>query len=576
MNSCLHLRVLHPASLSRLPFESLTGKRWIRFASAFLLLSLSHVFAQQYPQMGPPAGPQISPAYNTQYGPPEPVDAQQQPYQAQPQPYDQQPQSYPQQNQQQPLNADQLEQLVAPIALYPDNLLAIVLAASTYPMQVVQADRWRQSLGNVSSDQVAGGADAQSWDPSIKALTAVPQVLAQMDQNLQWTTELGNAYFNQPQDVMEAVQIMRQRAQSAGNLQNSPQQTVGYSQGNIALYPANPQVVYVPTYNPWSVYGQPVSPYPGFSLLGALGSFFGSTLGSSPIQWGLGIAMSAFGHTPWGLLTWGLNWLTQSVLFNHSNYYSNSTTVADWHLPSNGMRAYSGARTNSSYMASNSYGRGNYNMRPTSGYRSGYGSGFAQPQRPAYGYGETRQQIAYAHNYQTPGANYARPTQEAYNRTPPPIAARPQQPYSRPAYSSYGYGSNFSSRPAESYAGRSAPAFSSPTQTYRAPTSTFARNDFAPRSSGTFAGNSFTGYSDKQSHSGGFHLFGGSHSSENPYGGGRAPKGFSAPKSFSSPKSFSAPKSYSAHSSAGGFHLFGGHSGGGGHSSSHGGGGHHH
>ncbi len=330
------------------------------------------------------------------------------------------------------------------------------------------------------------------------------------------------------------------------------------------LYPANPQVVDVPTYNPWSVYGQPVSPYPGFSLLGAIGSFFGS----SPIQWGLGIAMSAFSHTPWGLLGWGLNWLTQSVLFNHSNYYSNSTTVADWHLPPNSMHAYSGMRANRSYMAAasydrgmaSSYGRGGYSARPESRIRSGYGSGFAQqPQRPAYGYGENRRTTSYSRGYQSPGFGYARPTQEAFNRTQPVI--NKAQEYSRPAYSSYGYGSSFYNRPTTSYASRSAPVFSNPMQTYRAPATTFARNDFAPRSSSAFAGNSFSGYSNKPEHSGGFHLFGGGHSSENPYGG-------------HAPKSFSSSKSFSSHS-GGGFHLFGGHSSGGGHSSNHGGGHHH-
>ena len=164
----------------------------------------------------------------------------------------------------------------------------------------------------------------------MKALTAFPQVLAEMDQNSQWTAALGNAYYNQPQDVLQAIQIMRQRAQAAGNLQSTPQEDVSYNQGYIQLAPANPQVVYVPAYNPWAVYGQPVTPYPGFSLLGALGSFFNSSLGSSAVQFGLGMVMSAFNHTPFGLIGWGLNWLTQNLLFNHSDYYSNSPSVADW------------------------------------------------------------------------------------------------------------------------------------------------------------------------------------------------------------------------------------------------------
>src|SRR6202050_2157261 len=183
-----------------------------------------------------------------------------------------------------PLGAQQLQQLVAPIALYPDTLVAQVLTAATYPAQVADADRWRRTQGYASSDQIAAGADAQSWDPSVKALTAFPQVLEQMNYNLQWTTQLGNAYYNQPQDVLEAVQGMRQRAQAAGNLRSTPQETVNYDQGNIVLAPVSPQVMYVPVYNPWAVYGQPVAPYPGFSLLGALGSFIGSSVGPLAVR----------------------------------------------------------------------------------------------------------------------------------------------------------------------------------------------------------------------------------------------------------------------------------------------------
>ena len=116
----------------------------------------------------------------------------------------------------QPLNAGQLEQLVAPIALYPDALVAQVLVASTYPAQVMEADRWRQQQAYATPDQIAYGADAQPWDPSVKALAAFPQVLAQLDRNLQWTTDLGNAYYNQPQDVLEAVQIMRKAMAGRG------------------------------------------------------------------------------------------------------------------------------------------------------------------------------------------------------------------------------------------------------------------------------------------------------------------------------------------------------------------------
>src|ERR1039457_2110904 len=316
-------------------------RRVVALAIALLLLPLGQgeLFAQQAPPRGQ-EWPQNDP-YSGQYAPDQQSGYGQQPYAQQPYPASGQvyaQQSYGQaQPLAQPRNAEQLEQLVAPIALYPDTLVAQVLAASTYPAQVVDADHWRQAQGYASPEQIAAGADAQTWDPSLKALTAFPQVLAQMDRNLQWTTDLGNAYYNQPQDVLEAVQVMRQRAQAAGNLQSTPQEAVSYDQGNIELAPVNPQLVYVPAYNPWAVYGQPVSPYPGFSLLGALGSI----VGSAPLRYGLGIAMTAFSSTPWGWLAWGLSWLTQSVLFNHSNYYSNSNTVADWGFPYGGLRAAS-------------------------------------------------------------------------------------------------------------------------------------------------------------------------------------------------------------------------------------------
>src|SRR5580704_6722061 len=172
--------------------------------------------SQQQPQYGQSQGyPQQGNDFPQQgYPQSNPQGYDQQPYGQQPQ-YSQQPQS----SQMQGLNAEQLEQLVAPIALYPDALLAQILAASTYPAQISTADQWLRSMGNAPPEQIAAAASAQtSWDPSVKALTAYPQVLDMLNQNLQWTTALGNAYYNQPQDLLQVVQVMRQRAQSSGNL----------------------------------------------------------------------------------------------------------------------------------------------------------------------------------------------------------------------------------------------------------------------------------------------------------------------------------------------------------------------
>ncbi len=501
----------------------------------FLLVGQGEVFAQQSPDNG-----QYAPE-NGQYAPDQQVPDQRpdygQPAYQQPQPYGQQ--SYPQQpysgpgemnppqnyRPAQPLNPQDLQQLVAPIALYPDTLVAQILAASTYPAQVADADRWRRAQGYASSEQIAAGANAQPWDPSVKGLTAFPQVLAQMNYNLQWTTELGNAYYNQPQDVLDAVQVMRQHAQAAGNLRSTPQETVNYDQGNIVLAPVNPEVVYVPVYNPWAVYGQPISPYPGFSLLGALGSFIGSSFGPLAVRFGLGIATTAFMHTPFGLLAWGLDWLAHSVLFQGSNYYSRSTTVADWGLPHGGPRAFSRGgwstgRSNGFYRTPGGYGR------PNGGYYGTHAQGFSRtPGRDLYARNRTE---GYRRNYQTPGVGYNRSSRQTYNSYQPAVG-RSQQ------YARSNYGSSFYNRSAANYSGIAGAREGSSMRSYRAP----SKRDLGQRSSNGYMGRGFAKSSEKQARSGGSHLF----------GGGHAPKNFGGGKSFS-------------HGHSGGGGHFGGHSGG--------------
>jgi hypothetical protein len=290
---------------------------------------------QQYPQQAPPPQPQQypQPGYGQQPAYPAPAPGQypNQPYapQAAQQPAPQQP----------PLTPDQLEQLVAPIALYPDALLAQILTASTYPDQVAAAGQWLQSMGNASPDQIAAGANSQAWDPSVQGLTAVPRVLDMMNQNQEWTGQLGDAYFNQPQDVMQTVQVLRQRAQQAGTLQNTPQQTVTQDQGAIVLAPPSPQVVYVPTYNPWSVFGPPIVPYPGFTIVGAPGFTVGV---GAPLFWGPAIAIGAFSRMPFGFASWSMGWPMHGVFFRRSPYFTNSRMVADWGFPRGGPRAFAG------------------------------------------------------------------------------------------------------------------------------------------------------------------------------------------------------------------------------------------
>ena len=138
---------------------------------------------------------------------------------------------------------EQLQQLVAPVALYPDALVAQILAASTYPTEIVEADRWMQQHPDLKGQQLGDKVDKQPWDPSVKALTQFHSVLANLAKNLSWTSSLGDAYVNQQQAVMDAVQVMRRRAQQAGNLESTPQQTVKKQGQTIVIEPANPDVV---------------------------------------------------------------------------------------------------------------------------------------------------------------------------------------------------------------------------------------------------------------------------------------------------------------------------------------------
>lgn len=166
------------------------------------------------------------------------------------------------------LTPQQLQELVAPIALYPDALVAQILAGSAYPTQIVEAQRFLQQNPNLKGAALGAEVDKQDWDPSVKALTQFPSVLADMDKNLSWTSELGDVNLNQQTDVMGAVQVLRQKAQQAGNLKSTPQQTVTDQGSNVVIQPADPQVVYVPDYDPELVYGYPMGLWPGFALGG--------------------------------------------------------------------------------------------------------------------------------------------------------------------------------------------------------------------------------------------------------------------------------------------------------------------
>jgi hypothetical protein len=220
-----------------------------------------------------------------------------------------------------PLTAQQLQQLVAPIALYPDELVGEVLAAATYPAQVVEADRWLQDHKNLQGQQLADEVNKQPWDSSVKALVEFPSVLANMDQNLSWTSAMGDAYMSQQQDVMNAVQVMRQRASQSGNLNSNSQQKVTDQGNNIVIEPVAPEMVYIPTYDPWLVYGAPLVAWPGWY------GYPGLYVATPGISFGIGFGVGFFGGFGWGWNHWGCDWGHRTVIVNHRTYVSHNTMI---------------------------------------------------------------------------------------------------------------------------------------------------------------------------------------------------------------------------------------------------------
>ena len=227
--------------------------------------------------------------------------------------------------------ADQLDALVAPIALYPDALVAQVLAASTLPDQVAYAEDWLQQNGSLTGGALTDAINQQSWDPSIKALTQFPSVLSNLAKNLSWTSSLGQAYVNQQSDVMTAVQVMRAKAQAAGTLQSSSQITVTQqSPSTIVIQPANPNVVYVPQYNPTVVYGTPyvVPAYTAPAAVATAGVSFAAGVAVGAVLGGGGYGGGGFVGGGWGWGAWGCNWGGGGggVSFNN-NTYINKTII---------------------------------------------------------------------------------------------------------------------------------------------------------------------------------------------------------------------------------------------------------
>jgi hypothetical protein len=217
--------------------------------------------------------------------------------------------------------ADQLDSLVAPIALYPDTLLAQTLVASTYPLELIQLQQWLAKNPGLKDKALADAVAKQPWDPSIQALAGLPDVVKRLADDIQWTTDLGNAFLAQQSDVMDAVQRMRKKAQDKGNLKSTEQQKVETqvveSKSVIVIEQANPQVVYVPSYNPVVVYGPPVYPYPYYPYYPA--GYYAAGLA---ISFGVGMAMGAW----WGG-GWGCGWGNNNININNNNNFIRNSNV---------------------------------------------------------------------------------------------------------------------------------------------------------------------------------------------------------------------------------------------------------
>ena len=228
----------------------------------------------------------------------------------------------------------QLEALVAPIALYPDPLVSQILMASTYPLEVSEATNWLRSNGGLKGNALNNALQQQNWDPSVKSLVSFPPVLEMMGSQLSWTQNLGNAVLAQQSDTMSAIQALRAKAKASGALQSTPQQTVttqgSGSSETIVIQPANPQVVYVPTYNPNVVYG--AWPYPAYPPVSYYPPGYG--VGTALLSFGVGMAVGAalWGGIHWGGGGWGGGWGGgNSLTINNNNFNNfNRNTNNNW------------------------------------------------------------------------------------------------------------------------------------------------------------------------------------------------------------------------------------------------------
>ena len=324
---------------------------------------------------------------------------------------------------------DQLDSLVAPIALYPDPLLAQTLAASTYPLEVIQLQQWMEKNKNLKDKALGDAVAKQKWDPSVQSLAAFPEVTKRMAANIAWTTDLGNAFLSQQADVMDAVQRMRVKAEGKGNLKTSKEQKVSTKkvEGNkevIVIEQANPEVVYVPSYDPEVVYGPPAYPYYPYSYPG-----YYPGMGWA---WGAGIILGAGIANGW----WGdCDWNGGDININNNNNFNrndfNRNNISNrpgggnnnrWqHRPEHrGNAPYSNRSTNQKYGDRRSQAAKN---RPSQ--QPNRGPGANRPsQQPNRGPGGDRQATNRKGPDQRPASNRSASNRNTSNRSS--SANRPQ------------------------------------------------------------------------------------------------------------------------------------------------------
>ena len=215
---------------------------------------------------------------------------------------------------------EQLDSLVAPIALYPDPMLSQTLVASTYPLEIIQLQQWLAQNKNLKDQALADGVKKQDWDPSIQAMAALPDVVKQMSENIKWTTDLGNAFLAQQSEVMDAVQRMRAKAVEKGALKSNEQQKVETktveSKTVVVVQPAKTEVVYVPSYDPVAVWGAPYYPYPPVV-------YPAYPVAGMAISFGVGVAMGAAWGGGWG---WNAGWGgNNDININRNNTFVNNS-----------------------------------------------------------------------------------------------------------------------------------------------------------------------------------------------------------------------------------------------------------